>query len=122
MGTNRTKSVEQAIRDTEEPEFRLTKALGPVNLTVMGIGVLIGTGIFVLAGQAAGNYSGPAVSLSFAIGGVVCALAALCYAEFASTVPVAGRVRHLPGHPDRAHRGDHDVDARPDPRGVRDEP
>ena len=86
----RTKTVEQAIRDTEEPEFQLRKALGPVQLTVMGIGVLIGTGVFVLAGEAAALYSGPAVSLSFLISGVVCALAALCYAEFASTVPVAG--------------------------------
>lgn len=86
----RTKTVEQAIRDTEEPEFQLRKALGPVQLTVMGIGVLVGTGVFVLAGEAAALYSGPAVSLSFLISGVVCALAALCYAEFASTVPVAG--------------------------------
>lgn len=90
MGIGRTKSIEQSIRDTEEPEFRLNKALGPLNLTIMGIGVLIGTGVFVLAGEAAALYSGPAVSLSFLIGGVVCALAALCYAEFASTVPVAG--------------------------------
>ncbi|ANY07587.1 amino acid permease [Pseudonocardia sp. HH130630-07] len=89
-GFFRTKSVEQAIRDTEEPEFQLKKALGPVQLTIMGIGVLIGTGVFVLAGEAAALYSGPAVSLSFLISGVVCALAALCYAEFASTVPVAG--------------------------------
>lgn len=89
-GFFRTKSVEQAIRDTEEPEFQLRKALGPVQLTVMGIGVLVGTGVFVLAGEAAALYSGPAVSLSFLISGIVCALAALCYAEFASTVPVAG--------------------------------
>ncbi|MFP5019983.1 amino acid permease [Pseudonocardia phyllosphaerae] len=89
-GFLRTKSVEQAIRDTEEPEFQLRKALGPVQLTIMGIGVLIGTGVFVLAGEAAANYSGPAVALSFLIAGVVCALAALCYAEFASSVPVAG--------------------------------
>ena len=89
-GVFRTKTVEQAIKDTEEPEFQLRKALGPVQLTVMGIGVLIGTGVFVLAGEAAALYSGPAVSLSFLISGIVCALAALCYAEFASTVPVAG--------------------------------
>ena len=55
MSIMRTKSVEQAIRDTEEPEFRLEKALGPGQLTIMGIGVLIGTGIFVLAGQSAGG-------------------------------------------------------------------
>ena len=49
----RTKSVEQSIRDTEEPEFQLRKALGPLDLTVFGIGVIIGTGLFVLTGEAA---------------------------------------------------------------------
>jgi basic amino acid/polyamine antiporter, APA family len=90
MGIMRTKSVEQSIRDTEEPEFQLRKALGPLDLTLFGIGVIIGTGLFVLTGQAAALYSGPAVALSYVVGGIVCALAALCYAEFASTVPVAG--------------------------------
>src|ERR671915_53517 len=84
MGIMRTKSVEQSIRDTEEPEFQLRKALGWLDLT------LIGTGLFVLTGEAAALYSGPAVALSYVVGGIVCALAALCYAEFASTVPVAG--------------------------------
>ncbi len=78
------------MRDTEEPEFQLRKALGPLDLTVFGIGVIIGTGLFVLTGQAAAAYSGPAVALSYVVGGIACALAALCYAEFASTVPVAG--------------------------------
>ncbi|HEV3476351.1 MAG TPA: amino acid permease, partial [Rubrobacteraceae bacterium] len=86
----RTKSIEQSIRDTEEPEFQLRKALGPVDLTLFGIGVIIGTGLFVLTGEAAAGYAGPAVALSYVVGGIVCALAALCYAEFASTVPVAG--------------------------------
>jgi APA family basic amino acid/polyamine antiporter len=90
VGIMRRKSVEQSIRDTEEPEFRLRKALGPVDLILFGIGVIIGTGIFVLTGVAAATYSGPAVALSFVLSGVACALAALCYAEFASTVPVAG--------------------------------
>ena len=90
MGIMRTKSVEQSIRDTEEPEFQLRKALGPLDLTLFGIGVIIGTGLFVLTGEAAALYSGPAVALSYVVGGIVCALAALCYAEFASTVPVAG--------------------------------
>src|SRR5215212_11042186 len=90
MGIMRTKSVEQSIRDTEEPEFRLRKALGALDLTLFGIGVIIGTGLFVLTGEAAALYSGPAVALSYVVGGIVCALAALCYAEFASTVPVAG--------------------------------
>jgi hypothetical protein len=86
----RTKSVEQSIQDTEEPEFRLRKALGPLDLTLFGIGGIIGTGLFVLIGEAAAGYAGPAVTLSYVVGGIVCALAALCYAEFASTVPVAG--------------------------------
>jgi APA family basic amino acid/polyamine antiporter len=90
MGIMRTKSIEQSIQDTEEPEFQLRKALGPIDLTVFGIGVIIGTGIFVLTGVAAHNFAGPAISLSFVFSGVACALAALCYAEFASTVPVAG--------------------------------
>src|SRR5215213_810213 len=90
MGIMRTKSVEQSIRDTEEPEFRLRKALGALDLTLFGIGVIIGTGLFVLTGEAAAGYAGPAVALSYVVGGIVCALAALCYAEFASTVPVAG--------------------------------
>ena len=90
MGIMRTKSVEQSIKDTDEPEFKLKKALGPLDLTVFGIGVIIGTGIFVLTGVAAATNAGPALSLSFVISGIACALAALCYAEFASAVPVAG--------------------------------
>ncbi|WP_409468982.1 amino acid permease [Streptomyces sp. HC307] len=86
----RTKKVEQSILDTEEPEHALKKSLSALDLTVFGVGVIIGTGIFVLTGTAAKNHAGPAVALSFVAAGVVCALAALCYAEFASTVPVAG--------------------------------
>ncbi|MFJ4682797.1 amino acid permease [Streptomyces sp. NPDC088789] len=86
----RTKKVEQSIRDTEEPEHALKKSLSALDLTVFGVGVIIGTGIFVLTGTVAKNNAGPAVALAFVVAGVVCALAALCYAEFASTVPVAG--------------------------------
>jgi APA family basic amino acid/polyamine antiporter len=86
----RTKKVEQSILDTEEPEHALKKSLSALDLTVFGVGVIIGTGIFVLTGAVARNNAGPAVALAFAAAGVVCALAALCYAEFASTVPVAG--------------------------------
>jgi basic amino acid/polyamine antiporter, APA family len=86
----RTKSVEQSILDTEEPEHRLRKDLSALDLTVFGIGVVIGAGIFILTGQAAATNAGPAVSLSFVLAGVACALAALCYAEFASMLPVAG--------------------------------
>ncbi|MEU0331994.1 amino acid permease [Streptomyces sp. NPDC006193] len=86
----RTKKIEQSIQDTEEPEHALKKSLSALDLTVFGVGVIIGTGIFVLTGQVAKNNAGPAVSLAFVAAGVACALAALCYAEFASTVPVAG--------------------------------
>lgn len=90
MNVLRTKTIEQSIADTEEPGHRLQKRLGALDLTVFGVGVIIGTGIFVLTGKAAGVQAGPAVALSFVFAGIACALAALCYAEFASTVPVAG--------------------------------
>lgn len=89
-GMFRTKTVEQSILDTEEPEHALKKSLSALDLTVFGVGVVIGTGIFVLTGKIAKEQAGPAVALSFVVAGVACALAALCYAEFASTVPVAG--------------------------------
>ncbi|MGV9374694.1 amino acid permease [Nonomuraea sp. NPDC003707] len=90
MDIFRTKSVEQSIRDTEDPEHQLRKRLTATDLTVFGIGVIVGTGIFVLTGQVAKEVAGPAVALSFVVAGIVCGLAALCYAEFASTIPVAG--------------------------------
>ncbi|MEU8543780.1 amino acid permease [Streptomyces sp. NPDC048717] len=89
-GIFRTKSVEQSIRDTEAPEHALRKSLSAWDLTVFGVGVIIGTGIFVLTGKVAKENAGPATSIAFVVAGIVCALAALCYAEFASTVPVAG--------------------------------
>jgi hypothetical protein len=70
-------------------EHRLKRALGPVTLTALGIGCIIGAGIFVLTGLAANQYAGPGLVLSFVIAGLGCAFAALCYAEFASMVPVA---------------------------------
>ena len=90
MEVLRTKSVEQSVRDTEEPDQGLRRSLGPIQLTGIGIGVIVGTGIFVLTGEAAGTLAGPAISISFVAAGVVCLLAGLCYAEFASTVPAAG--------------------------------
>lgn len=86
----RTKSIEQSIRDTEEPEHQLKKNLGALDLIVFGVGVCVGAGIFVLTGHAAATNAGPAIVLSFLIAGLACCLAALCYAELASTVPVAG--------------------------------
>src|ERR1043165_167730 len=71
-------------------EHRLRRVLGPVQLTALGVGAIIGTGIFVLVGVAAHERAGPAMILSFVVAGIACALAALCYAEFASMAPVAG--------------------------------
>ncbi|MFI9585817.1 amino acid permease [Streptomyces sp. NPDC052236] len=89
-GVFRTKTVEQSILDTEEPEHALKKSLSALDLTVFGVGVIIGTGIFVLTGKVAKETAGPATAFAFVAAGIVCALAAICYAEFASTVPVAG--------------------------------
>ena len=86
----RTKSIDQSIEDTQDEENGLRRTLGPLDLVVFGVGVIIGTGIFVLTGKAAGTLAGPAIALSFVFAGIACGLAALCYAEFASTVPVAG--------------------------------
>jgi APA family basic amino acid/polyamine antiporter len=74
----------------EEGENRLRRVLGPVQLTALGVGAIIGTGIFILTGEAAHDRTGPALMLSFVVAGVACVFAALCYAEFASMVPVAG--------------------------------
>jgi APA family basic amino acid/polyamine antiporter len=71
-------------------EHGLRRVLGPVQLTSLGVGAIIGTGIFVLTGEVAHARSGPAMMLSFVVAGFACALAALCYAEFASMVPIAG--------------------------------
>ncbi|MEI7903224.1 MAG: amino acid permease, partial [bacterium] len=71
-------------------EHRLRRVLGPVALTALGVGCIIGAGIFVMTGRAAAQDAGPAVVVSFAIAAVGCALAALCYAEFAAMAPVAG--------------------------------
>ncbi len=90
MGVFRTKSVEASIKHTEDSHHRLHRRLGPLDLIVFGVGVIIGAGIFTVTGRAAGQYAGPSIVLSFILGAVCCALAALCYAEFASTVPVSG--------------------------------
>src|SRR5436190_17831829 len=73
-----------------EGENRLRRVLGPVSLTSLGVGAIIGAGIFVMTGRTAAQQAGPAVMISYVVAGLGCALAALCYAEFASMVPVAG--------------------------------
>ena len=80
-----TKPIEPV--DANQP---LKRVLGPIDLTLLGIGAIIGTGIFVLTGQAAAAHAGPAVVLSMVVAGVASGLAAICYSEFASSVPVAG--------------------------------
>src|SRR6185503_7275731 len=89
MSIFRTKPI-AAIVSTADSGHGLKRVLGPMNLIALGIGAIIGTGIFVLTGQAAAAHAGPAIVLSMVIAGVVSALAGLCYAELASTVPVAG--------------------------------
>ncbi len=78
------------LLDEMKGENRLRRILGPVQLSSLGVGAIIGTGIFVLTGQAAHDKAGPALILSFVVSGIACIFAALCYAEFASMVPVAG--------------------------------
>ena len=86
----RVKSVEQSMADTDEPGHQLRKNLTSWDLMVFGVSVVIGAGIFTITATTAGNKAGPAISLAFVMAAIACALAALCYAEFASTVPVAG--------------------------------
>ena len=120
MATNQLfakKSIDKLIADSENPETRLKKTLGPVALTALGIGAVIGSGIFTVVGTAIAGQkfttssilnaplleylihrsatfgrpgAGPAIALSFMLVGVVCALTALCYAELASMIPIAG--------------------------------
>ena len=78
------------IHEEMKGENRLRRVLGPVQLSSLGVGAIIGTGIFVLTGQAAHDKAGPALILSFVVSGIACIFAALCYAEFASMAPVAG--------------------------------
>ena len=85
----RRKSVADLQREAGG-EHGMKRTLGPVNLTAIGIGGIIGAGIFVLTGQAAANYAGPAIVLSFVLAAVACGLAGLCYAEFASMIPISG--------------------------------
>lgn len=85
-----TKPLEKLFAEASDNENGLRRTLTRTNLVALGIGAIIGAGIFVLTGQAAAVYSGPAVVLSFIIAGIACAFAGLCYAEFASMIPIAG--------------------------------
>jgi len=85
------KSLDTLMKEAGETgEHSLKRALGPVNLITLGIGAIIGAGIFVLTGSAASLYAGPAIMLSYVLAGLGCMFAGLCYAEFASLIPIAG--------------------------------
>src|ERR1051326_1786742 len=83
------KSLETLLAEMKG-ENRLRRILGPINMTALGIGAIIGAGIFVMTGRAAAVEAGPAIMLYYVVAGLGCVFAALCYAEFASAVPVAG--------------------------------
>jgi APA family basic amino acid/polyamine antiporter len=84
------KTIDETLATREEEGFRLRRELGAWDVTVLGIGVIVGAGIFVLTGTAAATEAGPAITVSFVMAGIICALAALCYAELAAMVPAAG--------------------------------
>ncbi|HET7102453.1 MAG TPA: amino acid permease [Terracidiphilus sp.] len=86
-----TKPIDTILAEANESgEHSLKRALGPINLVTLGIGAIIGAGIFVLTGTAAAQFAGPAIVISYVIAGVGCVFAGLCYAEFASMLPIAG--------------------------------
>src|SRR4051812_35838711 len=84
------KSVNEIMKTDDAEGHRLVKTLGPVSIISMGIGAIIGAGIFVLTGTAAAHYAGPAIMLSFVLGGIACAFVGLCYSELAAMIPVCG--------------------------------
>src|ERR1700722_12706747 len=84
------KTIKSLIDEASDTKHGLKKSLGPVQLTAMGIGGIIGAGIFVLTGQAAAEYAGPGIIFSFIFAAIICVFAALCYAEFASLIPISG--------------------------------
>ncbi|HNY08209.1 MAG TPA: amino acid permease, partial [Bacteroidales bacterium] len=85
-----TKPMSQLMSEAQGESHGLKRTLTRLNLTTLGVGAIIGAGIFVLTGQAAAMYAGPAIVISFMISGLACAFAGLCYAEFASMIPIAG--------------------------------
>ena len=91
----RTKKLDAILHETDAPGHQLKRVLGPIDVILLGIGAIIGAGIFATigtaaAGDAARPGAGPALILSFALTGVACGFAALCYAEFAAMVPISG--------------------------------
>jgi basic amino acid/polyamine antiporter, APA family len=86
----RIKSLQQMMQATSDSEHALKRALSATNLVFIGIGCIVGTGIFVITGTAAAQYAGPGLSISFLISAVLCMFVALCYTEFASMIPISG--------------------------------
>ncbi len=84
------KSIGGLLKEAADNKHGLKRTLGPMNLIAMGIGAIIGAGLFIITGDVAAHYSGPAIIISFIIAAVICTFAALCYAEFASLIPIAG--------------------------------
>ena len=90
MNLLRTKPLAKLLADTEQEGRRLRKTLNAWDLTAIGIGCIIGVGIFVLPGVEAARHAGPGIILSFAVAALACACSALCYAELAAMIPVSG--------------------------------
>src|SRR5699024_12704517 len=85
------KSIPTLLKEAEESgEGTLKRTLGPISLISLGIGAIVGAGLFSITGMAAANYAGPGIMISFVIAAIGCGLAGLCYAEFASMIPIAG--------------------------------
>src|ERR671916_1362620 len=88
-GVFATKPVDRLVQDTHEKDTELRRAVGALDLTALGLGAIIGTGIFVIIGEAI-TTSGPSIILAFLLAGVTCAFSALAFAELASSIPVSG--------------------------------
>ena len=102
------KTIAGIMADSEKGEYKLRRTLGPVNLIALGIGAIIGAGLFSLTGIAAAQNSGPAVALSMVVAAIGCAFAGLCYSEFSCMIPVAGSAyTYCLYHPRRVDRLDH---------------
>ena len=90
MNLTATKSLERIKSEADDSEHSLKRTLGPVNLIALGIGAIIGAGLFSLTGIAAAENAGPAVVLSFVVAAIGCAFAGMCYSEFSTMIPIAG--------------------------------
>ena len=84
------KSIEQTLRESSGEHSQLKRTLTRTNLILLGVGAIVGAGIFVLTGQAAAQHAGPGITISFVLAGIACAFAGLCYAEFAAMIPISG--------------------------------